>query len=603
MGKVLRDAGVKVFQIETTLNTDIFPAPFDFLAKREWEWTARDRATFLATTQGARRACRAGCARKIFQSIEAPHQMTSVQAGEVEAVHRSTTGTCHQQQLVQVEGQTDILTMGIPYICPYNVELDHEPDPRDVHSGSATSSTSTAASRSCARAGCVIMTHPTPWDFHPVHHPSYIDFFEQVLAETTDPLEIEAEYEKQFAEDEWYRHLYRTSYAYHGVHPFYMWYWGAHGMQHVGRVIIVGGDPRAVRRLGFTPASTLDDALEMATDVVGPHADHHPPAHPAAPAWRTCTERRSDGAPRTGLPAPLAGSPQRRPAPCAASGGRRSSSAASTRRSASRTARRPCPAASSCRRSQRRSAPTTTPSGPARRRPASPRAVITDGPLRLARAGRRRPRDRRRSTGSPTCAALEDADAPPVIFTANHHSHLDTPLLPSRPSPSRGARHLVVGAAADYFFDNRVTGTASALVLERDPDRPRRSTGRKSADLAARLIDDGWSLLIFPEGGRSPDGWGQPFKGGAAFLSIRTGAPVVPVFIEGTGSILGKGMKRPEAGQDHGHVRRAAVARARARAPAASTTASSRPSPSSATRRSPTGGRPATGRPPGPARR
>ena len=80
---------------------------------------------------------------------------------------------------------------------------------------------------------------------------------------------VEAGYEKQFAEDEWYRHLYRTSYAYHGVHPFYMWYWGSHALAHLGRVITVGGDPKAVRRLGFMPASSLDDALEMATDVVG----------------------------------------------------------------------------------------------------------------------------------------------------------------------------------------------------------------------------------------------------------------------------------------------------------------------------------------------
>ena len=57
----------------------------------------------------------------------------------------------------------------------------------------------------------LIMSHPTPWEFHPVHHPSYIDFFEQVLAETTDPVEIEAKYEVGFAKDEWYRHLYRTS--------------------------------------------------------------------------------------------------------------------------------------------------------------------------------------------------------------------------------------------------------------------------------------------------------------------------------------------------------------------------------------------------------
>jgi len=35
-------------------------------------------------------------------------------------------------------------------------------------------------------------------------------------------------------------------------------------------VIVVGGDPAAVRRLGFSPASSMDDALEMASDVVGP---------------------------------------------------------------------------------------------------------------------------------------------------------------------------------------------------------------------------------------------------------------------------------------------------------------------------------------------
>src|ERR1700710_3182177 len=117
--------------------------------------------------------------------------------------------------------------------------------------------------------GVVIMTHPTPWDFHPVHHPSYIDFFEQVLSETTDAHVMSAKYEQRFAEDEWYKHLYRTSYAYHGVHPFYMWYWGAHALQHLGDVIFVGGDPQACRRLRFRRADTMRDALEMAEQVVG----------------------------------------------------------------------------------------------------------------------------------------------------------------------------------------------------------------------------------------------------------------------------------------------------------------------------------------------
>jgi 1-acyl-sn-glycerol-3-phosphate acyltransferase len=56
--------------------------------------------------------------------------------------------------------------------------------------------------------------------------------------------------------------------------------------------------------------------------------------------------------------------------------------------------------------------------------------------------------------------------------------------------------------------------------------------------------------VIFPEGGRSPDGWGQEFKGGAAYLSNRTGAPVVPVFIDGTGSDLRQGHEATQARQD-----------------------------------------------------
>jgi hypothetical protein len=170
--------------------------------------------------------------------------------------------------------------MGLPYICPYNVNSVMNPI-LVMCLGLGYFFNLYRGKPLVREGGVLIMTHPTPWEFHPVHHPSYIDFFEQVLADTTDPVELEQRYEKRFAEDEWYRHLYRTSYAYHGVHPFYMWYWGSHAMQHLGQVIIVGGDTRAVRRLGFRPASTMHDALEMASDVVGRQPTithlHNPP--------------------------------------------------------------------------------------------------------------------------------------------------------------------------------------------------------------------------------------------------------------------------------------------------------------------------------------
>ncbi|CAN5492288.1 lactate racemase domain-containing protein [soil metagenome] len=281
MGEVIRNAGVKIFQIETTINNDTFGdrGPLSVLQKREWEWSARDRASFIAMQAGLKRLP-AKTTRKLFQSWEAPYGLTSVQAGDIDAVHEVTTANVFRQHLVPVEGQTDILTMGLPYICPYNV--NSVMNPILVMCLGLGYFFNLYRGRPLVREGGVlIMSHPTPWEFHPVHHPSYIDFFEQVLADTTDPVEIEAKYEKSFAEDEWYRHLYRTSHAYHGVHPFYMWYWGAHALQHLGGVIIVGGDVAAVRRLGFRPASTLHDALEMASDVVGPDASlthfHNPP--------------------------------------------------------------------------------------------------------------------------------------------------------------------------------------------------------------------------------------------------------------------------------------------------------------------------------------
>ncbi len=267
MGRLIADAGVKVFQIETTLNTDTFPSQFAFLQKREWEWTLRDRATFAATA-GALERTPARVARQIFHAIRSPHAMASVQAGEVEAVHEVTTANVWRQQGVEVQGQSDIVTMGLPYICPYNVNSIMNPI-LVACLGLGYFFNMYRGKPLVREGGVAVLRHPTPWAFHPGHHPSYIDFFEQVLTETTDPVDMHKRFEESFATDPWYVHLYRTGHAYHGVHPFYMWYWCAHALQHLGRVIVVGGDPRAVRRLGFSPASTLDDALEMATDVVG----------------------------------------------------------------------------------------------------------------------------------------------------------------------------------------------------------------------------------------------------------------------------------------------------------------------------------------------
>jgi 1-acyl-sn-glycerol-3-phosphate acyltransferase len=137
--------------------------------------------------------------------------------------------------------------------------------------------------------------------------------------------------------------------------------------------------------------------------------------------------------------------------------------------------------------------------------------------------------------------------AGPAIFAANHASHIDTPLLGTViPEPWR--HRMVVAGAADYFFDTRIKASILALTLNAVPIE-RHRVERASARRLAALLDEGWSLLIYPEGGRSPDGWAQSHRAGAGWLAARTGRPIVPVHLEGTGAVLARHGRRPHPGR------------------------------------------------------
>ena len=128
----------------------------------------------------------------------------------------------------------------------------------------------------------------------------------------------------------------------------------------------------------------------------------------------------------------------------------------------------------------------------ARRAPARfVRRGLVNGPIRLLVRG----------VASPTVLGLDRLsdlqrldETTPVIFTPNHHSHLDTALMTvAVPEPWRSK--LVVAAAADYFFDKRWKATLAALSLNAIPI-DREVTGRKSSDMIRGLVEDGWSLVI-----------------------------------------------------------------------------------------------------------
>lgn len=267
-GQLIEDA-VRVFHVETTVNNHSFPSMVSFLQKRETDWTLADQAACLALKQLTDLAPPA-VRRSVFHSMRAPYGLTSVQAGQVDAVHERTLAAVQRQLVVEVEGQTDLVTIGVPYLGPYNVNAPMNPV-LVVCMGLGYMFNFYRNRPVVRQGGVAILMHPCRYEFDAVQHPSYLDFYDEVLAETTDPGEIEQRHEDRFATDPWYRQLFRRSHAYHGVHPFYAWYWAAHAMQYLGDVIIVAEDREVVHRLGFKCASTLADAFEMAEQTVGRH--------------------------------------------------------------------------------------------------------------------------------------------------------------------------------------------------------------------------------------------------------------------------------------------------------------------------------------------
>ncbi len=267
MGRVV-NRNLNVFHVETTVNNDMFGGPLSFLHKDEDDWTTLDEWAFAALKGTLAHLPRAA-KRAFFHRWRAPYGVTGVNAGKTEPVHERTLDACFRQYSVPVEGQSDVVVFGIPYLCPYNVNSIM--NPLLVHCTALGYFFNMFRGKPLVREGGVmIVCHPLYDEFHPDHHPSYIEFFHRLLPETRDSRRLEREHEEAFARDPAYVHMYKHGNAYHGAHPFYMWYWGENGRKQVGRIISVAPESAyAARTLGWDVARDLDEALEMAETYVG----------------------------------------------------------------------------------------------------------------------------------------------------------------------------------------------------------------------------------------------------------------------------------------------------------------------------------------------
>lgn len=148
---------------------------------------------------------------------------------------------------------------------------------------------------------------------------------------------------------------------------------------------------------------------------------------------------------------------------------------------------------------------------------------------------------RRRTRGCDRLAGLRG----PVILASNHISHMDTPVILAA-LPRRLRKRTAVAAAMDYFYGNKLVASLVSLIFNTVPIERKGGLGKHATGHLDRLLDNGWSLLFYPEGTRSRSGRPGKIRRGAAVMAEEHGLPIVPIRISGTRAAMPPGRAWPK---------------------------------------------------------
>ncbi|MBI3698452.1 MAG: 1-acyl-sn-glycerol-3-phosphate acyltransferase [Acidobacteria bacterium] len=122
----------------------------------------------------------------------------------------------------------------------------------------------------------------------------------------------------------------------------------------------------------------------------------------------------------------------------------------------------------------------------------------------------------------------------PCIYVANHTSNVDPPaVFPYLP------RVVIMGKAVVFRWP--LLGHALKLAEFIPVERNEPESRRQALEAGVQRLRKGLSLLIFPEGTRSPDGRLLPFRPGPFTMALETHVPIVPITVIGTRDIMSKG--------------------------------------------------------------
>jgi long-chain acyl-CoA synthetase len=130
------------------------------------------------------------------------------------------------------------------------------------------------------------------------------------------------------------------------------------------------------------------------------------------------------------------------------------------------------------------------------------------------------------------------------LVIANHASHLDMGLV--KVVLGEQGERLVALAARDYFFDSAIKRAYFENFTNLIP-MERQGSLRESLRMAGESLHQGYNLLIFPEGTRSPTGELAEFKPTLGYLALSYGVDILPLYLKGTYDALPKGGLWPKS--------------------------------------------------------
>ena len=152
-----------------------------------------------------------------------------------------------------------------------------------------------------------------------------------------------------------------------------------------------------------------------------------------------------------------------------------------------------------------------------------------------------------RPRAAPRAARSSTHSKPPVVFVANHSSHIDTPAI-LRALPRQWRQRTAVAAAADYFYRKRWVAADRVAAVQHGArsSAAAAASDKGSTDHLHRLLDQRWNLLLYAEGTRSRDGHRGKLHSGAAVIAADHDVPIVPDHVSGTHAAMPPGRNWPK---------------------------------------------------------